>query len=70
MPAVSRGPQAEFSWEPKLTDPDLAVAKGAALYAAGQTVRFVDTGAESEGEQARRTRPATAARRAGGPAGR
>ena len=43
MPAVTEALQREFSWEPTLTDPDLAVAKGAALYAAGQTVRFVES---------------------------
>jgi molecular chaperone DnaK len=42
MPAVSERLKQEFSWEPRLSDPDLAVAKGAALYAAGQTVRFVE----------------------------
>jgi molecular chaperone DnaK len=42
MPAVSDRLRQEFSWEPRLSDPDLAVAKGAALYAAGQTVRYVD----------------------------
>jgi molecular chaperone DnaK (HSP70) len=42
MPAVSERLKSEFDWEPRLTDPDLAVAKGAALYAAGQTVRFVE----------------------------
>jgi molecular chaperone DnaK len=42
MPAVSERLKQEFSWEPRLSDPDLAVAKGAALYAAGQTVRYVD----------------------------
>jgi molecular chaperone DnaK (HSP70) len=46
MPAVSERLKGEFDWEPKLTDPDLAVAKGAALYAAGQTVRFVDPGTD------------------------
>ena len=46
MPAVSEALEREFSWQPKLTDPDLAVAKGAALYAAGQTVRFVDSDAD------------------------
>ena len=43
MPAVSERLKQEFSWEPRLSEPDLAVAKGAALYAAGQTVRHVDT---------------------------
>jgi molecular chaperone DnaK len=50
MPAVADALKREFSWEPKLIDPDLAVAKGAALYAAGQTVRFVESGGESEGD--------------------
>ena len=49
MPAVAEALKREFSWAPNLTDPDLAVAKGAALYAAGQTVRFVESGGESEG---------------------
>jgi molecular chaperone DnaK len=48
MPAVSERLKREFDWEPRLTDPDLAVAKGAALYAAGQTVRYVETGADSD----------------------
>ncbi|MGH3857978.1 MAG: Hsp70 family protein, partial [Pseudonocardiaceae bacterium] len=38
MPAVLRRLRAEFGWEPKLHDPDLAVAKGAALYALGRVV--------------------------------
>ena len=42
MPAVSAALRKEFGWDPKLADPDLAVAKGAALYAAGQTVRYVE----------------------------
>ncbi len=50
MPAVADALKREFSWEPKLIDPDLAVAKGAALYAAGQTVRFVESGGESGGD--------------------
>lgn len=36
MPAVAERLKREFSWEIRLDDPDLAVAKGAALYAAGQ----------------------------------
>jgi molecular chaperone DnaK len=44
MPAVGEALKREFGWDPKLADPDLAVAKGAALYAAGQTVRFVEQG--------------------------
>jgi molecular chaperone DnaK (HSP70) len=51
MPAVAERLKQEFSWEPRLSDPDLAVAKGAALYAAGQTVRFVEAGeADQAGE--------------------
>ena len=42
MPAVAERLRKEFRWEPRLTDPDLAVAKGAALYAAGQTVRYAE----------------------------
>ena len=42
MPAVGERLKQEFGWEPRLSDPDLAVAKGAALYAAGQTVRYVE----------------------------
>jgi molecular chaperone DnaK (HSP70) len=48
MPAVSERLKQEFSWEPRLSDPDLAVAKGAALYAAGQTVRFVEADAATD----------------------
>jgi molecular chaperone DnaK (HSP70) len=51
MPAVTGALQKEFGWDPKLADPDLAVAKGAALYAAGQTVRFVDK-AQDGGDKA------------------
>ncbi len=46
MPAVAERLRREYPWNPKLADPNLAVAKGAALYAAGQTVRFVEAGAE------------------------
>lgn len=38
MPAVSERLRFEFGWEPRLHDPDLAVAKGAALYALGRVV--------------------------------
>jgi molecular chaperone DnaK len=44
MPAVTEALHKEFGWNPKLSDPDLAVAKGAALYAAGQTVRYAEKG--------------------------
>jgi len=40
MPAVREALNREFGWNPKLADPDLAVAKGAALYAARQTLRL------------------------------
>ena len=43
IPAVSEQLSREFGWEPRLTDPDLAVAEGAALCAAGHAVRYVDT---------------------------
>jgi molecular chaperone DnaK len=52
MPAVSQALKREFGWDPKLADPDLAVAKGAALYAAGQTVRFVDKNQDGGGHTA------------------
>jgi len=48
MPAVTEALHKEFGWSPKLSDPDLAVAKGAALYAAGQTVRYAEKEAENE----------------------
>ena len=48
MPAVRAALNKQFGWDPKLTDPDLAVAKGAALYAAGQTVRYVDAGEDGQ----------------------
>lgn len=38
MPAVSRRLREEFGWQPRLHDPDLAVAKGAALFALGQVL--------------------------------
>ena len=51
MPAVSERLKNEFDWEPRLVDPDLAVAKGAALYAADRKVRYSDGG----GDGGRRT---------------
>jgi molecular chaperone DnaK len=47
MPAVTEALHKEFGWNPKLSDPDLAVAKGAALYAAGQTVRYAEKGEDA-----------------------
>jgi molecular chaperone DnaK len=49
MPAVGEALRKEFGWDPRLADPDLAVAKGAALYAAGQTVRYVEKDQPGEG---------------------
>ena len=46
MAAVTERIRKEFPWEPQMADPDLAVAKGAALYAAGQTVKLVEEAAE------------------------
>ena len=46
MAAVAERVRKEFPWEPQMADPDLAVAKGAALYAAGQTVKLVEEAAE------------------------
>jgi len=57
MPAVAERLRKEFRWEPRLTDPDLAVAKGAALYAAGQTVRFVEAGDGATAEPGTGTNP-------------
>jgi molecular chaperone DnaK len=67
MPAVAQRLRREFPWEPKLADPDLAVAKGAALYAAGQTVRLVESGT-GEGQDAAQT-PAGEGRAASLPSG-
>lgn len=39
MPAIAAALQREFGWNPTLSDPHLAVAKGAALYAAGAMTR-------------------------------
>ena len=38
MPAVASLLSAEFGWQPRLHEPDLAVAKGAALYAVSRAV--------------------------------
>lgn len=46
MPAVTSALKGK-GWDPKLVDPDLAIAKGAALYAAGRTVRYLDREAAS-----------------------
>jgi molecular chaperone DnaK len=53
MPMISAALSQAFGWSPKLADPDLSVAKGAALYAAGALAReWVDRttdGAEGPG---------------------
>ncbi|GAB3170814.1 Hsp70 family protein [Myceligenerans halotolerans] len=41
MPVVKTALGREFGWSPQLTDPHLAVAKGAALYAVGQAFREI-----------------------------
>jgi molecular chaperone DnaK len=66
MPAVAERVRKEFPWDPQIADPDLAVAKGAALYAAGQTVKIVEeaTGAAADADQRHGTLPGAA----GGPA--
>jgi molecular chaperone DnaK len=47
MPAMAKRLRAEFGWEPMLHDPELAVAKGAALYALGRVVhRELETARE------------------------
>lgn len=38
MPAVAQRLHKEFGWQPKLHDPELAVARGAALFALGRVV--------------------------------
>ncbi|HEY0616508.1 MAG TPA: Hsp70 family protein [Kribbella sp.] len=48
MPAVSAALTREFGWQPRLSDPHLAVAKGAALYAAGALVRQIVEKGEDE----------------------
>jgi molecular chaperone DnaK (HSP70) len=64
MPAVASRVSKEFPWEPKMADPDLAVAKGAALYAAGQTVKLVEEAvapSSGTGNGQRRSLPGAAA---------
>ena len=57
MPAVAERLEEEFPWDPRLADPDLAVAKGAALYAAGQTVRLAEAAGTATGPAASLTPP-------------
>ena len=48
MPVIPATLKREFGWEPRLADPHLAVARGAALYAAGAVVRQVSQKAARE----------------------
>ena len=48
MPIISQTLKKEFGWSPQLTDPHLAVARGAALYAAGAVVRQLSQEAANE----------------------
>jgi molecular chaperone DnaK len=50
MPAVPARLKEEFGWDAKLADPDLAVAKGAALYAAGQWGKIVGIEEDADGD--------------------
>ena len=51
MPAVKAALKKEFGWDPMLADPDLAVARGAALYATGYTVRQLESDVEEDGRR-------------------
>jgi molecular chaperone DnaK len=53
MPAVKAALKKEFGWDPMLADPDLAVARGAALYATGYTVRQLESDVGSTDEDER-----------------
>ncbi|MEV6524647.1 Hsp70 family protein [Longispora sp. NPDC051575] len=67
MPAVAERLRAEFGWEPRLHDPDLAVAKGAARFALNRSVWEWDTtkGAPAQTPAQREERIADLARRTG-----
>jgi molecular chaperone DnaK (HSP70) len=58
MPAVAARLAAEFGWSPRLHDPELAVAKGAAVFALSRVVYRMQqeakqrSGSAAEGEQA------------------
>ncbi len=51
MPVITSRLKKEFGWDPKLADPHLAVARGAALYAAGAVVRRTIGSAEPDTEK-------------------
>jgi molecular chaperone DnaK (HSP70) len=48
MPAVAAALKTQFGWDAKLSEPDLAVAKGAALYAAAQWGKIIDWQSDSD----------------------
>jgi molecular chaperone DnaK (HSP70) len=52
MPAVAQRLHDEFGWQPKLHDPELAVARGAALFALGRVVHreLAEAGIGSEAD--------------------
>ncbi len=64
MPMVAERLRAEFGWNPRLHDPDLAVAKGAARYALGRALWDWDGEGQSTPE-ARDERLADISRRTG-----
>ena len=53
MPAVAERVRREYPWEPQMADPDLAVAKGAALYTADLSLHIVNAvaGNDTSGDQ-------------------
>lgn len=52
MPAVAQRLSKEFGWQPKLHDPELAVARGAAIFALGRVVHRELADARSGSESA------------------
>jgi molecular chaperone DnaK (HSP70) len=62
MPAVKEALKKQFGWEPKLNEPHLSVAKGAALYAAGQIIKVIESGDEHDASADPGTGGATSSR--------
>jgi molecular chaperone DnaK (HSP70) len=58
MPAVAERLKSEFGWDAKLADPDLAVAKGAALFAAGKWAELLKSDDTDEEGSPVEVRPA------------
>ncbi|MCS7477596.1 Hsp70 family protein [Umezawaea endophytica] len=54
MPAVAEALRSRFGYAPKIHEPDLAVAKGAALFALVESVKVVSSGNEEVDAAARR----------------